>query len=274
MLLFEALTNRNSQALSFTHRTCRLPLAIIIACLSLCALNPTDSNIGPADLAYAAFVVIVLAFTREFLMQEIMAPLARPLCTNPAAKQLRFMDQMYAVANFALAGSWGVYCMKPSPVWCFNTRGMRRSGCSRLLSWCLGMEERRKDFRELVVHHIVAIALIGLSYRSHFTYMGIAVFSQPKGHSSQSAYSCGFIYLRHYINLHILWSILTEFRTVGPYVLDWEQERYKCFLSNVITFVLAHKFVFKGISKENRSDGEEVVVVDDVVQRKVEMLFD
>lgn len=40
----------------------------------------------------------------------------------------------------------------------------------------LGMEKRRKDFRELVAHHIITLGLIGLSYRFHFTYMGIAVY--------------------------------------------------------------------------------------------------
>ncbi len=40
----------------------------------------------------------------------------------------------------------------------------------------LGLEERRKDFKELVGHHIVSLALIGLSYRFHFTYMGLAVY--------------------------------------------------------------------------------------------------
>lgn len=40
----------------------------------------------------------------------------------------------------------------------------------------LGLEKPRKDFKELVVHHVVTLALIGLSYRFHFTYMGIAVY--------------------------------------------------------------------------------------------------
>ena len=40
----------------------------------------------------------------------------------------------------------------------------------------LGLEKRRKDFKELVGHHIITLALIFLSYRFHFTYMGIAVY--------------------------------------------------------------------------------------------------
>jgi acyl-CoA-dependent ceramide synthase len=33
----------------------------------------------------------------------------------------------------------------------------------------LQLEKPRKDFKELVGHHIITLALIGLSYRFHFT---------------------------------------------------------------------------------------------------------
>lgn len=83
-----------------------------------------------------------------------------------------------------------------------------------------------------------------------------------------------WIYLRHYINLRILYSILTEFSTVGPYELNWKEEQFKCLLSNVITFALlaalqalnlfwlyclmrsAYRFVFQGIAKDDRSEAE------------------
>ena len=47
-----------------------------------------------------------------------------------------------------------------------------------------------------------------------------------------------WIYLRHYINWRILWALLTEYQTVGPYGLNWETENYKCWISQVITFGL------------------------------------
>jgi len=45
-------------------------------------------------------------------------------------------------------------------------------------------------------------------------------------------------YLRHYMNIRVLWAVLTEFRTVGPYELDWETQQYKCWISQIITFAL------------------------------------
>jgi acyl-CoA-dependent ceramide synthase len=49
---------------------------------------------------------------------------------------------------------------------------------------------------------------------------------------------CVWGYLRHFINLKILYSILTEFRTVGPFELNWETQQYKCWISQYITFAL------------------------------------
>lgn len=84
-----------------------------------------------------------------------------------------------------------------------------------------------------------------------------------------------WIYLRHYTNLRIIFSLFTEFKTVGPYEVNWETQQYKCLLSNVITFALlaslqalnlfwlsfllrsAYRFVVHRIAKDDRSEGEE-----------------
>lgn len=84
-----------------------------------------------------------------------------------------------------------------------------------------------------------------------------------------------WVYLRHFLNLRVLYSLLTEFRTVGPYELNWETQQYKCWISNIITFALlamlqalnlfwlycllrsAWKLVAYGEKKDDRSDGSE-----------------
>jgi acyl-CoA-dependent ceramide synthase len=40
----------------------------------------------------------------------------------------------------------------------------------------LQLEKPRKDFKELVGHHIITLLLISLSYIFHFTHMGLVVY--------------------------------------------------------------------------------------------------
>lgn len=158
--------------------------------------TPPQYGKGPWDIALVAFYTIVLTFSREFVMQELLRPLARRCGISKRGKQARFMEQMYTALYFSVMGPAGMYVMSRTPVWYFNTEGMYKAFPHRALEadfkfyylfqaayWAqqglvmvLGMEKPRKDFKELVAHHIVTLALIGLSYRFHFTYMGIAVY--------------------------------------------------------------------------------------------------
>jgi acyl-CoA-dependent ceramide synthase len=158
--------------------------------------EPVQYGKGKADFAFVAFYTIVLSFTREFLMQRMIRPLAIRLGIMRKAKQARFMEQFYTAMYFAIFGPFGLYVMRRSPVWYFNTNAMFEGFPHRtheavfkayyLLQasyWAqqaivllLMLEKPRKDFKELVLHHIVTLALIWLSYRFHFTYMGIAVY--------------------------------------------------------------------------------------------------
>ncbi|XXH01574.1 hypothetical protein Hte_007934 [Hypoxylon texense] len=336
---------RRRKARSLLRRSWALPLMLMLVTLFLYAFNPTSSNIihhflflsykvdgdggspqygkGPWDIAFVAFYTVSLSFTRELVMYEILRPLARSLGIKTRGKQLRFMEQMYTAFYIAFIGPFGMYCMKQTPVWYFDTRGMyegfphRTQGASlkfyylfqaafwvqQSIVMLLGVEQRRKDFKELVGHHCVTITLIALSYRFHFTYIGIAVYithdisdfflavSKSLNYidSPLQGYSFGlciwmWMYLRHYINLRIIYSLFNEFRTVGPYELDWETEQFKGPLSNVVTFTLlaslqalnlfwlyclmrsAYKFVFLGIAKDDRSEDEAPEV--DVVEQE------
>lgn len=84
-----------------------------------------------------------------------------------------------------------------------------------------------------------------------------------------------WIYMRHYLNLRILYSIFTEFRTIGPFELDWAGEQFKCWISQYISFTLlaclqalnlfwlflilriAYRLVIYNIAEDDRSDNEE-----------------
>nr|UWK20523.1 longevity assurance factor/sphinganine N acyl transferase subunit 1 [Trichoderma psychrophilum] len=239
-------------------------------------LKPIHYGKGKWDIAFVAFYTIVLSFAREFIMQEVLRPLARKTGLSKG-KQARLMEQLYTALYFGILGPAGMYVMSHTPVWYFNTRGMyegfpHRSHegvvkfyylfqaaywAQQAIVLLLGMEKRRKDFKELVGHHIVSLSLIGLSYRFHFTYIGIAVYithdisdfflASSKAlnyidHPIVAPYFALFvgvwIYMRHVINLKIIWSLFTEFRTIGPFELNWETQQYKCWISQYITTAL------------------------------------
>ncbi|OAP62880.1 hypothetical protein AYL99_02107 [Fonsecaea erecta] len=269
---------------------------------------------GKADIAFVAFYTIVLSFTREFAMQRIIRPVAIRCGITKRAKQARFMEQVYTAMYFGIFGPFGLYVMSRGSLWYFNTTAMfegfphrKHEGvfkayyllqaaywAQQAIVLMLQLEKPRKDFKELVFHHIVTLALIGLSYRFHFAKMGIAVYithdisdfflATSKTFNYLDSiivgpyyflFVCVWIYLRHYINLIILWATLTEFRTVGPFELNWETQQYKCWISQIITFSLlaclqavnlfwlflilriAKNYVFSNIRADERSDDEE-----------------
>lgn len=129
-------------------------------------------------------------------MQRFIRPLAIRFGIRSRAKQNRFMEQAYTAMYFSIFGPLGMYIMSRTPVWYFNTVGMFEGfphrtheglfkayyllqasyWAQQALVLCLLLEKPRKDFKELVGHHIVTLALIWLSYRFHFTYMGLAVY--------------------------------------------------------------------------------------------------
>jgi len=244
----------------------------------------------------------------------MIRPLAIKCGITKRGKQSRFMEQVYTAMYFSVFGPFGLYVMSRGPLWYFNTTAMFAGFPHRkheavfkayyLLQasyWSqqaivllLQLEKPRKDFKELVLHHVVTLALIGLSYRFHFTHMGIAVYithdisdfflatSKTLNYIDSSITGPYFgsfifiwIYLRHYINLRILWATLTEFRTVGPFELNWETQQYKCWISQYITFSLlaclqavnlfwlflilriAKNYVFSSVVRDERSDDED-----------------
>jgi acyl-CoA-dependent ceramide synthase len=301
---------------------------------------PTQYGKGLWDIAFVSFYTIVLSFTRKFTMQELLRPLARFCGINSRGKQYCFMEQVYTAIYFSFIGSAGLYVMSGTPVWYFNTHGMydffphkthlaifkfyylfqAAYWSQQAIVMLLGLEKPRKDFYELVAHHIITLTLISLSYRFHFTYIGLVVYithdisdfflaasyigflSIPYAlrelsrvvlmkcmQLSKSLHYIGcpvvelyfgtsivsWIYFRHYQNLRLIYSLCTEFETVGTYELNWETQQYKCTLSFVIALGLlfmlqsinifwlycllrsAYRFLVHNIVKDDRSEVEE-----------------
>ncbi|KAF2759182.1 longevity assurance proteins LAG1/LAC1 [Pseudovirgaria hyperparasitica] len=287
--------------------------------------KPLQYGKGKLDFAFVSFYTVFLSFTREFLMQRLIRPLAIKAGIKSRAKQSRFMEQFYTAIYFSIFGPYGLWVMSRTPVWYFNTTGMYEGfphktheavfkayyllqasyWAQQMIVLVLLLEKPRKDFQELVAHHIITLLLIGLSYRFHFTYMGLAIYitmdvsdfflatSKVMNYVDSpimGPYFCIFLfawaYFRHYINLKVMYSITNEFMTVGPFELNWETQQYKCTLSQFITFALlaalqavnlfwfflilriAYRFAVHREAKDERSDDE---ASDEEVEVEVEM---
>lgn len=279
--------------------------------------DPVMYGKGKRDLLFVAFHVLWFTFAREFIMQVILKPIARSCGFTTRHKINRFVEQSYSILYYGISGPVGIYIMYKTDyanLWFFRTTGFYESFPHRELDawfkafyllqgafWAqqalvlvLALEARRKDFKELVFHHVVTVALIILSYRFHFTYMGLVIYitmdvsdfflatskvmnylDSPLTPPFFFLFVVVWAYLRHYVNLVVLWSILTEFRTVGPFELNWVTQQYKCWISQYITFALltalqlvnlywfvliiriAYRYVVHNEQEDVRSEGED-----------------
>lgn len=283
--------------------------------------NNAQYGKGPLDLCVVVTGMLFFTFLRAFVMHALVKPLALKYYSHhhhhrvSPAKLERFMEQAYSAVHYGVSGPLGLYIMYTSPdLWYFETTpfyahfphrvhpGMFKGyyllqaafWAQQSVVLVLQLEKPRKDFRELVFHHAVTMALIFLSYRFHFAAMGLAVFitmdvsdfflaaskilnymHSPFTGPFFLVFMAVWIYLRHYLNLRILYSVLTEFATVGPFDLNWETQQYKCWILQGITFALllalqlvnaywlflilriAYRYVVYSVEKDERSDDEE-----------------
>ncbi|KAK6332431.1 hypothetical protein TWF696_003146 [Orbilia brochopaga] len=232
---------------------------------------------GLNDGKFLLFYTLFFTFTREFIMQRLLYPLSQKLLPKATRRNkatiARFLEQAYTAMYFAVFGPFGLWVMKQTPgLWYFNTTpywtshpNMLHTAAFKsyyLLQWSywlqqaivliLMLEKPRKDFKELVLHHIVTVSLITLSWRFHFSYIGLSVFithdisdfflatskclnyiDSPITGPYFIVFIGSWVYLRHYLNLWILWSVFYEL-PVGEMVLDWDRPYFKCLLAQVV----------------------------------------
>ncbi|KAG8746757.1 hypothetical protein FRC10_003740 [Ceratobasidium sp. 414] len=210
------------------------------------------------DLVFVAYYVIFFSFVRQSVTIHIIRPFARSLGVSRESKLDRFAEQGYAVLYFGCFGSLGLYIMSQMPTWWFRTEhfwleyphwrmtGLMKSyyllqgayWTQQLLVLVLGLEKPRKDYTELVIHHLVTIYLVSSSYIVNLTWIGNAVFITMDVSDVFLALSKIFNYLkmnktkfiafgwftivwsytRHWLNLVFLYSVWFEFDLI-PYAV-------------------------------------------------------
>jgi len=157
--------------------------------------------------------------------------------------------------------AWGFRIMRQYPTWWYRTEyfwidyphwdmkpELKRYYLMQIAYWCQqmlvqvsGIEKPRKDFKELIAHHLVTLWLVGWSYFVNLTLIGNAVYMSMDIPDAFLAFSkilnyiqwntakvFAFVvfivvwtYFRHYLNIMILWSVCTEFDLAPPSTRIW-----------------------------------------------------
>ncbi|CCJ28811.1 unnamed protein product [Pneumocystis jirovecii] len=247
---------------------------------------PLQYEKGYKDMFFVLFHIITFTFLRDFLMNMLIKPIA---------ERINYIMFKTRIWYFNVDAFYDDYPHKTHTVY-FKAYYLLQFSywVQQTVILILKLEKPRKDYKRFLVHHFITLMLIGLSYRFHFTYLGLAVFitmdtsdvflalvklmnyTQCKGQGPVFGFFIFlWIYGRHYLNTVFLYSILTSFKTIGPYELSWEKGHYKCWISQIIIFVLllalqvvnicwlvlilriAYFFVIHGKAKDDRSDDDD-----------------
>ncbi|KAJ7644087.1 longevity-assurance protein 1 [Roridomyces roridus] len=225
--------------------------------------DPSDPRYakGWFDLAFLAYYVVFFSCFRQLVTINTFGPIAKYFGLKKEAKIDRFGEQGYALVYFALSGFWGFRVMSQLPTFWYRTEyfwidyphwdmkpELKRYYLMQMAYWLqqlivlvLGLEKPRKDFYELVAHHIVTLWLVGWSYLVNLTLIGNAVYMSMDLPDTTFALSkllnyiewnraklfsfaffvCVWTYFRHYLNLVILWSVWTQFDLIPDHARRW-----------------------------------------------------
>ncbi|KZP06186.1 longevity assurance proteins LAG1/LAC1 [Athelia psychrophila] len=210
---------------------------------------------GYLDLLFLAYYIVTVTIFRR---------IGKYFGLRKRAKLDRYGEQGYAMVYFGVMSLWGIRIMSQHPTWWFNTEYywinyphwdmqpelkcyylMQASHwIQELLVLVMGLEKPRKDYAELVAHHIVTIWLIGWSYLANMTLIGNAVYLSMDLPDSFLAFSkllnymrydraksvsfamlvVLWTYFRHWKNLVILWSVWFQFDLMPDQSKQWLPE--------------------------------------------------
>ncbi|CDS13863.1 hypothetical protein LRAMOSA06037 [Lichtheimia ramosa] len=144
------------------------------------------------DITFLMFYICVFTALRAVVMNHMLIPLAKAVGVSKK-KYERFAEQGYSCLYYSISFSCGAYIMYHSP-WYNDTSYFWRdypvTDYDKLFKYyylvqyafwlqqifVLQIEAPRKDYRELVLHHINTLLLIFFSYGCNFTRVGNAVF--------------------------------------------------------------------------------------------------
>ena len=151
---------------------------------------------GWLDVCFMGFYIIVFSFLRQVITGHIFKPLAARWNLKTENKCVRFAEQGYALTYWGVMSIFGLYVMAFQDSWWYNLDHLwyqyphwqmrpelKLYYLLQASYWLqqasvmlLGLERPRKDYYELVAHHLVTLWLIGWSYFINLSMIGTTVF--------------------------------------------------------------------------------------------------
>ncbi|KAI9136950.1 TLC domain-containing protein, partial [Paraphysoderma sedebokerense] len=268
---------------------------------------------GRLDFRFVSFYVLIIIFARALCFRYVFLPITRLRKIIKKEAQDRFCEQAWFSLYYSTFFSLGFYLLYHSPYY-FNTpnfwadyphiryTAVFKSYYLLQLSFSIAqlvvlhLEKPRKDYTQFLVHHIVTIMLVSLSYYMNFIRIGHAVFVtmdfadiflstakclrylkfQKACDFTFVVFVLSWIYSRHFVYLYIVRSIFVDVIAVIDPVWDPKNEIYLsygvatvfmilfvglkiliCYWAYLIGRIVVKVIKGKGGAEDNRSDNED-----------------
>ncbi|EIW67325.1 hypothetical protein M231_02532 [Tremella mesenterica] len=268
------------------------------------------------DWAFVLWHTVWWSLVRQSMTLYVLRPLAYWFKIK-RSKIMRFTEQGYALFYFGILSGCGIYVMHGLSTWWYRTEHFWLEYPHREMTlelklyylmqaayWLqqsmimvLKVEKPRKDYYELIAHHIVTLWLIGWSYIENLTYIGVSIFvtmdvsdtfigfSKCVNYIDESKSVPPFLvflvvwtYMRHYLNIKILYSVYSEWHLIpeaNRQVFDpWRDKwmppwmQWQIFIPiallqviNLLWYYLLMRILFRALvfndRRDERSDDEE-----------------
>ncbi|KAJ0338666.1 hypothetical protein COL922a_005375 [Colletotrichum nupharicola] len=148
--------------------------------------NPNTGKYGAGhnDLCFVALCVVLCIGIRASLMNHVLSPLGRHWDIKKEKDETRFAEQGWMLTYYAVFWPLGMYLYFKSPYY-LNMKELWSNWPQReldglmkiyiLAQWAywaqqvisVNIEEKRKDYVEMLVHHAITLSLIAASYAYH-----------------------------------------------------------------------------------------------------------
>ncbi|GKU09619.1 unnamed protein product [Fusarium langsethiae] len=231
--------------------------------ISLSYLNPEtgEYGVGLSDNYLVAVLIVLLTGLRDGTMRFILGPIASVWGLSKD-KSMRFKEQAWLFIYYSTCWSVGMYIYATSPYWldlkAMWTNWPNREVSSLMKSYMLAqlafwlqqiivvnIEKRRKDYWQMISHHIVTIVLVYSSYRYGLTRVGnVVLILMDLNDLIFSVAKC-----LKYMGLQTLCDIM-----FGVFVVSWVLCRHVAFVM-VCWSVYAHSLVIAGSTCYTGSGG-------------------